>query len=65
QYITALLGLLGIVLDSLDILLGANCSPITAIGIGGTSCGSQTVCCENNSFKGLVALGCVPVNLSL
>ncbi|KDQ25476.1 putative class I hydrophobin superfamily, partial [Pleurotus ostreatus PC15] len=62
---TLLLGLLGVVLSNLDVLIGADCSPITAIGIGGTSCSLQAVCCENSSFNGLIALGCVPINLSL
>jgi hypothetical protein len=32
---TAVLGLLGIVLDDLDVLVGLTCSPITVIGVGG------------------------------
>ncbi|TFK35353.1 fungal hydrophobin-domain-containing protein [Crucibulum laeve] len=61
----SLLGLLGVVVGDLTALVGVTCSPITAIGVGGTSCSSQAVCCSNNSFKGVVALGCTPVNLSL
>ncbi|KAF8875137.1 hypothetical protein BD779DRAFT_1678405 [Infundibulicybe gibba] len=41
------------------------CSPISAIGLGGNSCSAQPVCCSNNSFNGIVALGCTPVNLNL
>ncbi|OSD02172.1 hydrophobin 1 [Trametes coccinea BRFM310] len=60
----ALLGLLGIVVQDLNVLLGVNCSPITVIGVGtGSSCSAQTVCCEDNSHGGLVSIGCVPVSL--
>ncbi|TFK33650.1 fungal hydrophobin-domain-containing protein [Crucibulum laeve] len=59
------LGGLGINVSSITGLVGATCSPITAIGIGGNSCNSQAVCCSNNSFNGLVAIGCTPVNINL
>ncbi|KAI0363042.1 hydrophobin-251 [Pilatotrama ljubarskyi] len=59
-----LLGLLGIVIQDVDVLLGVNCSPITVIGVGtGSSCSATTVCCDDNSHGGLVSIGCVPVNL--
>nr|CAD12833.1 hydrophobin 2 [Pleurotus sp. 'Florida'] len=60
-----LIGLLGIVLGPLDLLVGVTCSPITVIGVGGTSCTQQTVCCTGNSFNGLIAIGCSPINISL
>ncbi|TFK37335.1 fungal hydrophobin-domain-containing protein [Crucibulum laeve] len=63
--LTGILGLLGVVVGDLTALVGVTCSPITAIGVGGNSCNSQAVCCSNNSFNGVVALGCTPVNLSL
>ncbi|KAL4253642.1 hypothetical protein AB1N83_012983 [Pleurotus pulmonarius] len=63
--VTSILGLLGIVLSSVDVLVALTCSPLTVIGVGGTSCSAQTVCCENNNFNGLIALGCIPINLSL
>ncbi|PFH46406.1 hypothetical protein AMATHDRAFT_69914 [Amanita thiersii Skay4041] len=44
--------------------VGANCSPITAIGAGSTSCNTQTVCCERNNFNGLITAGCTPVNIA-
>ncbi|KAF4577445.1 hypothetical protein EYR36_005434 [Pleurotus pulmonarius] len=48
--VTSILGLLGIVLSSVDVLVALTCSPLTVIGVGGTSCSAQTVCCENNNF---------------
>ncbi|EIN08633.1 fungal hydrophobin [Punctularia strigosozonata HHB-11173 SS5] len=63
--VNALGGLLGVVVDAVDALVGVDCSPISVVGLGGNSCSATPVCCENNSFKGLIALGCVPVNLSL
>ncbi|PBK98606.1 hydrophobin-251, partial [Armillaria gallica] len=44
---------------------GVTCSPISVIGVGGNSCSAQTVCCENNSFNGVVAIGCTPINVGL
>ncbi|KAK2467155.1 hypothetical protein APHAL10511_000704 [Amanita phalloides] len=63
--LSSLLGLLGINVSNLTGLVGVTCSPITVIGAGGNSCNAQTVCCENNSFNGVVALGCTPINLNL
>ncbi|KAI0355220.1 hydrophobin 1 [Trametes cingulata] len=60
----ALLGLLGIVVQDVNVLLGVTCSPITVIGVGsGGSCDAQAVCCQDNSHGGLVSIGCVPVTL--
>ncbi|KAK7036698.1 hypothetical protein VNI00_011363 [Paramarasmius palmivorus] len=45
--------------------VGLTCSPITVIGVSGNSCNAQTVCCENNNFNGVVAIGCTPINVNL
>ncbi|THH14751.1 hypothetical protein EW146_g5632 [Bondarzewia mesenterica] len=64
--VAGILGLLGIVLQDLNVIIGLNCSPITAIGLGGgANCVQQPVCCENNNFNGLINIGCTPINLSL
>ncbi|KAF4621107.1 hypothetical protein D9613_000147 [Agrocybe pediades] len=63
--VTSLFGLLGIAVGSVTGLVGVTCSPISVIGIGGNSCSAQPVCCTNNSFNGVVAIGCTPVDLSL
>ncbi|KAK7449197.1 hypothetical protein VKT23_013343 [Stygiomarasmius scandens] len=56
---------LGIVVQDVIALVGLTCTPISVIGVGGNSCSANPVCCENNSFNGVVSLGCVPVDLSL
>ncbi|KAF9552928.1 hydrophobin-251 [Agrocybe pediades] len=60
-----LLGLLGIVLQDVTALVGLGCSPLSVIGVGGNSCTAQPVCCINNSFHGLIAIGCTPIDVSL
>ncbi|KAH9896890.1 fungal hydrophobin [Cubamyces lactineus] len=62
--ISALLGLLNIDAEDLNVLVGLECTPITVIGVAtGNSCEAQAVCCTNNNVGGLVSLGCVPVSL--
>ncbi|KAF9474374.1 fungal hydrophobin [Pholiota conissans] len=63
--ISTLLGLLGIVVQDVTALVGVTCSPITVVGVSGTSCSEQPVCCTDTSFNGVVALGCTPINLNL
>ncbi|KAJ3564671.1 hypothetical protein NP233_g8148 [Leucocoprinus birnbaumii] len=63
--VSSLLGLLGIAVGSVTGLVGLTCNPITVIGGGGNSCSAQPVCCTNNNFSGLIAIGCTPVNLNL
>ncbi|KAI0669389.1 hypothetical protein C8Q78DRAFT_992976 [Trametes maxima] len=47
-----LLGLLGVVLQDMNVPVGLNCSPISVIGVGaGNGCSANTVCCEDNSFS--------------
>ncbi|EIN14595.1 fungal hydrophobin, partial [Punctularia strigosozonata HHB-11173 SS5] len=58
-----LLALLGIVLEDLSVLVGLGCSPISVIGLGGSSCSANPVCCENNNFGGIISIGCVPISL--
>ncbi|KAK6835919.1 hypothetical protein RU639_002099 [Aspergillus parasiticus] len=55
-----LLGLLGVAVQDMSTLVGLTCNPISQ----GGSCSANPVCCENNSFNGLVAIGCKPVDLS-
>ncbi|PBK61811.1 fungal hydrophobin [Armillaria solidipes] len=60
-----LVGLLGIPIGSVTADVGLTCSPITVLGVGGTECNNQVVCCNNNNFNGVVALGCTPINVGL
>ncbi|KAF8888864.1 fungal hydrophobin-domain-containing protein [Infundibulicybe gibba] len=57
-----LLGLLKIDVAA-DLLIGLTCSPLSVVGLNSNSCSQQPVCCQNNNFNGLVALGCSPKNL--
>ncbi|EIN10141.1 hydrophobin-251, partial [Punctularia strigosozonata HHB-11173 SS5] len=63
--VSTLVSLLGIDLSGVTGQVGMNCSPISGVGVGGNSCNAAPVCCENNSFNGLIALGCIPINVSL
>ncbi|KIK52940.1 hypothetical protein GYMLUDRAFT_49618 [Collybiopsis luxurians FD-317 M1] len=60
---TKILGLLGIVLQDLNVVVGLTCSAVTVVGVGSSGCSAQTVCCEDNSHGGLISIGCVPVDL--
>jgi len=58
-----IIGLLGIVLQNANVLVGLQCSPLNVVGLGGSTCKSQAVCCQNNTYNGLINIGCSPINL--
>ncbi|KDQ62777.1 hypothetical protein JAAARDRAFT_87356, partial [Jaapia argillacea MUCL 33604] len=59
-----ILASIGVVVQDVTALVGLTCSPITAIGVGsGSSCSASPVCCTDNSWGGLISIGCVPVTL--
>ncbi|KAK7472099.1 hypothetical protein VKT23_000218 [Stygiomarasmius scandens] len=61
---SSLLSSLGVLVQDPNVPIGINCSPISAVGIGENSCNAQPVCCDDNNFNGLVAIGCVIVNVN-
>ncbi|KAI0667102.1 hydrophobin 2 [Trametes maxima] len=62
--VSALLGLLGIVLQDVTALVGLDCSPINVVGVGsGNACSANVVCCQNNNVGGLISIGCLPISL--
>ncbi|KAK7438442.1 hypothetical protein VKT23_018054 [Stygiomarasmius scandens] len=63
--VAKLLGTLGAVVQGVDVPIGLTCTPVSVIGVGGNSCSTQPVCCENNNFNGVIAVGCTPVNVNL
>ncbi|CDO68554.1 hypothetical protein BN946_scf184998.g51 [Trametes cinnabarina] len=47
-------------------LAGTSCSPIDILALGGgDSCTQMPVCCNNNTYQGLINIGCVPILLQL
>ncbi|KAF8198089.1 hydrophobin [Pholiota molesta] len=61
---TQILALVGVNAQGFTGQAGLTCSPITVIGASsGSQCTTQPVCCENNNFNGVAALGCTPINL--
>ncbi|TFK96784.1 hydrophobin, partial [Pterulicium gracile] len=60
-----LLALLGLNIQDVNVPIGITCSPITGIGAGSAGCSAAPVCCENNDFQGLIAIGCVPISIGL
>ncbi|PFH47912.1 hypothetical protein AMATHDRAFT_150975 [Amanita thiersii Skay4041] len=65
EILTLVLSTTGMTSDQISGQVGVTCSPVTDMGESGNSCSAQTVCCENNNFNGLIALGCTPINISL
>ncbi|KAK1224769.1 hypothetical protein PQX77_012316 [Marasmius sp. AFHP31] len=60
---TKIFGLLGIVVQDVNAIVGINCSPITVVGGGNGPCSGTTVTCEDNSHGNLIHIGCVPVTV--
>ncbi|KAJ3531000.1 hypothetical protein NMY22_g8331 [Coprinellus aureogranulatus] len=60
-----LLAILGVVVEDHSTPIGVTCSPIADAGEGGGSCSEQTVCCGDNSYDGVIAINCAPVDLTL
>ncbi|KAI0826606.1 fungal hydrophobin [Trametes gibbosa] len=60
---SAILSLLGIVVQDLTAAIGLGCSPISVVGLGQGACSATPVCCENNNVGGLISIGCLPIIL--
>ncbi|KAI8970910.1 fungal hydrophobin [Trametes punicea] len=60
---SAILSLLGVVLQDVTTTIGLGCSPISAVGLGSSTCSANAVCCQNNNVGGLISIGCLPVEL--
>ncbi|EIW79529.1 fungal hydrophobin [Coniophora puteana RWD-64-598 SS2] len=57
--------LLGAVVKGITGDIGFGCTPVGVLSSGGSQCSSAPVCCTDNTFKGLVNLGCSPINVAL
>ncbi|KAL1947132.1 hypothetical protein VTO73DRAFT_14093 [Trametes versicolor] len=60
---TAILSTLGLGLGDVTGQIGLQCSPLSAVAVGSSSCKSSPVCCQNNNVGGAVSVGCVPIIL--
>ncbi|KAL1947136.1 hypothetical protein VTO73DRAFT_14097 [Trametes versicolor] len=60
---TAILSTLGLGLGDVTGQIGLQCSPLSAAGVGSSSCKSSPVCCQNNNVGGAVSIGCMPIIL--
>ncbi|PFH49498.1 hypothetical protein AMATHDRAFT_147541 [Amanita thiersii Skay4041] len=59
------LALVGLNVGDVTGQVGLTCTPVSVLAVSGQSCNQQTVCCSNNNFNGVVALGCTPINVNL
>ncbi|EIW52222.1 fungal hydrophobin [Trametes versicolor FP-101664 SS1] len=62
--VAPILAALGVVVQDLNIPVGLSCSGVNGVGVGGSdSCSTNAVCCDENNFGGLLAIGCLPASL--
>ncbi|KAH0840189.1 hydrophobin [Lanmaoa asiatica] len=64
--IATMLGMLGIDASDVTFPIGVLCSPIAVVGAdSGSICDYDPACCNDNSYSGMLALGCNPAILDL
>ncbi|KAI0739587.1 hydrophobin [Daedaleopsis nitida] len=63
---SSIISSLGIKLEDALGLAGTSCSPVDVLSLGGgVECNQKPVCCSNNTYQGLINIGCVPINIEL
>ncbi|KAI0631629.1 hypothetical protein C8Q77DRAFT_1127958 [Trametes polyzona] len=61
---SSIISSLGLDSESFSGLAGTSCSPIDVLALGGgESCDQTPICCNNNTYQGLINIGCVPIIL--
>ncbi|KLO19514.1 hypothetical protein SCHPADRAFT_935308 [Schizopora paradoxa] len=63
--IADLLKSIGVVVQGANVPIGLDCSPITGVGISGTSCTNDPVTCDQVDAKSLIGINCTPIDVSL
>ncbi|KLO15764.1 hydrophobin 2 [Schizopora paradoxa] len=64
QSLSSLLGAIGVILQGTNIPIGLDCSPITAVGVSGTSCTTDPVSCDQIVANSLIGINCTPLDVS-
>ncbi|KLO19516.1 hypothetical protein SCHPADRAFT_935309 [Schizopora paradoxa] len=63
--IAQLLQSLGLVVQGANVPIGLGCSPITVVGVSGTSCTNDPVTCDQVDSTSLIGINCTPIDVSL
>jgi len=63
--IATLLSTIGVVAQGVDVPIGLGCSPITAVGVSGTSCTADPVSCDQLFAASAVGVDCTPITAGL
>lgn len=63
--IASLLASIGVPVQGANVPIGLGCSPLTIVGVSGTSCTNDPVTCDQVESTSLVGINCTPLDASL
>jgi len=62
--VLATLGSIRVVVQDLTAIVGTDCSPITGVGVSGTSCTNDPVDRQDFFSQSLIGVNCSPIDIS-